>query len=239
MLVHGAPSAIHDYAPLVTALEADHRVIVPELPGYGKSPMLDGEYSFARVYDALETMLLEKGIRELSVVGFSLGGHHALAFAASTRVRVTSVVSLAGFAALNADDRAGIMGFVEMMSAPGASLQTPELRALLVQRFLAPPYQTEANAKQIDTWVAATTPRALAVELATEARADIRALIAKLEVPVLARVGELDLAVPRHYSEEIATLCPHGRLEVAHGHGHALLLEQPDETIAAIRAAIA
>ena len=56
---------------------------------------------------------------------------------------------------------------------------------------------------------------------------------------MLAYVGELDAAAPPSYSREIADLAPLGRLEVVPGHGHALLLEQPAATIAAMRKAVA
>jgi pimeloyl-ACP methyl ester carboxylesterase len=240
MLLHGAPSSILDYAGLVEALAVDHRVVVPELPGYGKSPMLDGEYTFARVYALLEDMLLGRGIREVAVVGFSLGGHHALAIAATwRRVRISTVVSLAGYAMLEAGDREAVAGFVAMLSQPGAVLQSPEMRELARGRVLAPAYQTDANAAQVATWLDATTAAVLATELAATANADLREQLQELTMPVLAYVGELDLAAPVAYSREIADLVPLGRLDVAPGHGHALLIEQPTATIAAIRRAVA
>jgi pimeloyl-ACP methyl ester carboxylesterase len=239
MLLHGAPSPVSDFAPLVAALMPDYRVIVPELPGYGKSPMLAGEYSFARIYAELEMLLLDRGISEVAVVGFSLGGHHALALAGSTKIRVTSVVSIAGFAMLEPTARDAMHGFVAMLSQPGAELDTPELRAIARERFLAPAFRTAENCARVDTWLAATTAPVLAIEIATELHSDVRPLLPTLQIPVLALVGGLDVAVPPVYSEQIATLCPHGRLEVIPGHGHALLLEQPAETIAVIRAALA
>ncbi|MEO7095523.1 MAG: alpha/beta fold hydrolase [Polyangiales bacterium] len=240
MLLHGAPSAISDYAGLVESLAVDHRVVVPELPGYGKSPMLDGEYSFARVYALLEDMLLARGIREVAVVGFSLGAHHALAVASVwRRVRVSSVISLAGFAMLEATDRDAIVGFVGALSQPGAQLQTPEMREMVRGRFLAPAYQTDAHAAQVALWLDATTAPVLAAELAAEVRADLREQLQELTMPVLAYVGALDVAVPAAYSREIADLAPLGRVEVVPGNGHALLVEQPAETIAVIRRALA
>jgi pimeloyl-ACP methyl ester carboxylesterase len=187
----------------------------------------------------LEDMLLARGIRDVAVVGFSLGGHHALAVACAwRRVRVSSVVSLAGFAMLEAGDRDSIVGFVDTLTRPGAVLQSPEMRDVARARFLAPAYQTDANAAQVATWLDATTAAVLATELAAEARADVREQLQELTMPVLAYVGELDIAVPPAYSREIADLAPLGRLEVVPGHGHALLLEQPAATIAAIRGAL-
>lgn len=240
MLLHGAPSAVADFAPLVRALSPDHRVLVPELPGYGRSPRLEGAYSFARLYEQIERMLLDRGIGELAIVGFSLGAHHALALASSTRVQVTRVVSLAGFACLAPADRDAVERFVAMLSAPDADLLSPQMQEIARQRFLAPRYAADPEiAARLVPWLAAVSPAVLAAELAAEARADLRPQLARLSIPVVARAGELDVATPPSYSEEIATTCPHGRLEIVPDHGHALLLEQPDATVAAICAALA
>jgi pimeloyl-ACP methyl ester carboxylesterase len=240
MLVHGAPSSTADFDALVAALAADHRVLVPHLPGYGRSPRLDGAYSFARVHELIEAGVVARGIRALAIVGFSSGGHHALALACRRRIDVARVVSLAGFAAMTPADRDGLRGFAAMLSAPGADLASADMRAIARQRFLAPRFADDAVAlARVDAWLEATTAPVLADELLAEAEADVRPQLVELAIPVVARVGELDAAVPPSYSEEIVATCPGARLELVRGHGHALLVEQPTETIAAIRAALA
>jgi 3-oxoadipate enol-lactonase len=241
VLLHGSPSSVADFRPVVAALVDDHRVLVPELPGYGASPRLDPPYAFERVYAAIEAALVARGIESIAVVGFSQGGHHALALAVRRgRIAVARVVCLAGYAALSADDRAAMLGFAAMMEQPGASLTAPELVAMLAPRFLAPAAAADPAARaQLERWLAATTPAVVADELRAIVRSDLRAALPGLDVPVLARVGALDAAVPPHYSEEIARLCPRGRLEVIPGVGHAQMIEQPAATAAAIRAALA
>jgi pimeloyl-ACP methyl ester carboxylesterase len=239
MLLHGGPSSVADFDPVVAALRDDHRVLVPWLPGYGPSPRLDGDYSFARVYELIEQALHLRGVGEVAIVGVSQGAHHALALASSTRVRVTRLVCLAGYAALTPADREAMIGFAAMVSAPGASLLAPEVREMARQRFLAPAFGSEPHAiAGIERWLAATTAAVLADELRAVVQADLRDSLPELAIPVVARVGTLDVACPPAYSEEIVRLCPHGRLELVDGHGHALLLEQPDATTAAIRAAL-
>lgn len=239
MLLHGGPSAVADFDPLVASLARDHRVLVPWLPGYGPSPRLAGTYSFARVYELLETMLIQRGVSRLAIVGFSQGAHHALALASSTRVTVERVICLGGYAALSPADRDAMRGFADMLSAPGASLTTPELRAMLTQRFVAPRFAADkAIAAQLEGWLTATTPDVLADELRAVIESDVRPRLAGLSIPIVARVGELDLACPPAYSKEIARIAPNATLQIVDGHGHALLLEQPTETIAAVRAAL-
>jgi len=240
MIVHGAPSSTADFEPLVTALAGTHRVLVPRLPGYGASPRLDAPYSFARLHDQLEAAIAERGIRALAIVGFSSGGHHALALACRRRVEVARVVSLAGFAALTPADRDGMRGLAAMLSAPGADLQSADLRAIARQRFLAPRFAGDAAAvARVEAWLGATSAPVLADELLAETEVVLRPQLGDLAIPVVARVGELDAAVPLTYSEEIVASCPNARLELVRGHGHALLVEQPAETVAAIRAALA
>ena len=134
LLVHGCPSTTGYFAALVAALSPSCRVLVPELPGYGSSPPLPGEYTFARVQSMLEDEVLARGVEEVAVLGFSIGAYRALALALdSTRVRVTRLMLLSGIA--GADDevreryrqlagmaRNGVdvsSQWLDMMAAPG------------------------------------------------------------------------------------------------------------------------
>src|SRR5438876_772331 len=62
VLLHGAPSSPDDFAPLVEALEASHRVLVPHLPGYGRTPSDPGAYSLDSVVALLERGLESRGV---------------------------------------------------------------------------------------------------------------------------------------------------------------------------------
>lgn len=239
LLLHGAPTPPEYFGPLVEALRPRHRVIFPDLPGYGASPPITTGYALAEVYRRLEDELLRRGIEEVATVGFSAGGHHAIAMAASTRVRVTRIVALAAFAALDEEGRAGMRQFAAMLRA-GTDPLSAELRPVMVSRFLSARHAAThpVDADHVASWAAATSSVVLADELEALADADVRPLLPRLAIPVVARVGQLDAAVPPRFSEEIARLATGGRLEVAPACGHALLYEDPSATVASVLRAL-
>jgi pimeloyl-ACP methyl ester carboxylesterase len=78
---------------VLPALERQHDVLAPTLPGHAGGPPLDGEISHAALADAIERAMDDAGFATAHLVGNSLGGHVALQLAA--RGRAESVVALA------------------------------------------------------------------------------------------------------------------------------------------------
>jgi 3-oxoadipate enol-lactonase len=81
LLVHGLGSSGDDWAFQLPALAARHRLIVPDLPGAGRSPKPAGRYSIAQFATVLWQLLDRLGHERVHLVGFSLGGAVALEMA--------------------------------------------------------------------------------------------------------------------------------------------------------------
>ena len=79
VLIHGIYSRWEAFEPIIDALAEHHEVIAIDLPGFGRSPLLEGvepgPYGFA---DWLESWFQEQGIVKPHVVGNSMGGGIAL-----------------------------------------------------------------------------------------------------------------------------------------------------------------
>jgi pimeloyl-ACP methyl ester carboxylesterase len=99
LFCHGTPGSRLGITPemATTAATLGMRLIVPDRPGYGLSDpwpdrsLVDWPHDVAALMDAL-------GISEFGVVGFSVGGIHALACARSLPNRVTGVALAGAFA---------------------------------------------------------------------------------------------------------------------------------------------
>ncbi|MDR0832136.1 MAG: alpha/beta hydrolase [Bacillales bacterium] len=83
LLIHGNTSSSYFYVPLIEKLRVNHRVIAPDLRGYGDSSYnhrFDTLKELAEdIYELLKALKLEK----LVVVGWSLGGGVALELVAN------------------------------------------------------------------------------------------------------------------------------------------------------------
>ena len=101
LLLHGIGGAGSSWMPVAKQLASERRVIVPDLLGFGQSPWPDVGYTVEEHLDALDRLLIERGLgdRPLDVAGHSLGAILAAELAArSGRVRRLTLVSLPYFA---------------------------------------------------------------------------------------------------------------------------------------------
>ena len=81
LLIHGLGSSGDDWAFQLPALAARHRLVVPDLPGAGRSPKPSGRYRLATMAAILWRLLDHLDHERVHLVGFSLGGAVALEMA--------------------------------------------------------------------------------------------------------------------------------------------------------------
>jgi 3-oxoadipate enol-lactonase len=238
VLLHSSPGSAEQFRPLTEALRKTRRVLVPELPGYDRSP--PPPLSIAESQDLLEQTLLGLGVAEVDAVGFSLGGYRALRLALGSRVRVGTVVSLGGFASLADAHRAGLRALADVAARlPG--FDDPSFRALVVSMMVAPSFMSSNpdEVAEIAAWLDCTTPAALAAELRASAAAeDLEPRLPALRSRLVARVGELDAAAPPAYSRQMVAAVPGACLEIVPRCGHALLSEDAEATVRSVCVAL-
>ncbi|HEX5780386.1 MAG TPA: alpha/beta fold hydrolase [Solirubrobacteraceae bacterium] len=95
LLLHGSGpgTTAAAWAPLIGALAPRHRVIAPDLLGFGTAPQPSGSFRSAWTAQALE-LVDSLGISSFAVVGNSAGGAIALALALVRPHAVTRVVAV-------------------------------------------------------------------------------------------------------------------------------------------------
>lgn len=235
LLLHGAPSSPDDFDALTERLAPSRRVLVPVMPGYLNEPIDEGTYSIARSVTLIEEALAAHGVTETAVVGFSAGALRAFGLALGGRVRVSALVTLGGLAGHDEAGRQSMSAFSGFVRS-AQSLHDPQLVGLVVARMLSPAgASTPEHAARVTNWLDCVTREALATELAALAESeDFYPRLGELRIPVLARVGSLDMAAPPPQSERIAAAVPGAKLEVVEGKGHALLIEDSEATIESV-----
>lgn len=240
LLLHGAPSPADDMARLAETLAVRFRVLLPDLPGYGKTS--GGDLSYPAVNARLVDMLDEQGARRLhGIVGYSGGVFRALLLLLRGGIAATHLVALAGVAGFDPVDRDAFRGFAEIVRNDPANVVAPAMVAMMGERMLSPSWRTAhpADVARIGTWLRLLSPDDMAAELAAGAETeDLRPVLAQLSVRVHARVGELDLACPVEKSRALVAGTG-GSLDIVPGCGHALFIEDEPATIAWVEAALA
>ncbi|WP_405693552.1 alpha/beta hydrolase [Streptomyces coelicoflavus] len=229
LLIHGHPFNRTLWAPQATALAAaGHRVLTPDLRGYGRSSVGPDKVLLADFADDLAGLLDHLGIERAVVGGVSMGGQITMEFQLRHPGRVRALV----------------------LSDTSAPAETPEGKAFrnrLADRLLAEGMDGYAHevldkmlagynvtrmpevAARVLEMMCATDPRGAAAALRGRAeRPDYRDVLAAVRAPVLVVVGADDAYTPVTDAESIHRLVPHSTLAVVEKAGHLPGAEQPD-----------
>lgn len=190
LLLHGMPCPPEHLLPLAEVLAGHHRVLLPHLPGYGRSPALPGRYSFARACERIEQDIAARGIAELALVGFSGGSYRAFDLALRGNIRVTALVGLASMAGIDDELRPQYRAFADLPNDAGT-------RRMVASRMLSPRVSASRPeaVREVEGWLDAAPREVIHEELLAMADAeDLRPRLERLRLPTTLRVGELDAA---------------------------------------------
>ncbi|MFG3496636.1 alpha/beta fold hydrolase [Streptomyces sp. NPDC047886] len=235
LLVHGHPFNRTLWRPQTDALvAAGHRVIVPDLRGYGDSPLApSGEPAprstpFSVFADDLAALLDHLGVARAVVGGVSMGGQITMEFHRLHGDRVRGLVlSDTSPAAETEDGKAFRNALADRLLAEGMDGYADEV----IDRMIAPYNVVEqpAVAAHVLRMMRTTAPAGAAAALRGRAeRPDYRASLAAADVPALIVVGADDGYTPVADAEALHALIPGSTLVVVDRAGHLPGLEQPE-----------
>jgi pimeloyl-ACP methyl ester carboxylesterase len=93
VLLHGFAASSYEWRPLVPDLATTHQVVLVDLKGFGRSDKpRDGRYGVRDQSELLVQFLVGKGLRDVTLVGHSLGGFVALLTAITRPDLLSSLV---------------------------------------------------------------------------------------------------------------------------------------------------
>ncbi len=81
VLLHGFCETHHIWDELSREMSGTHQVLCPDLPGFGDSPLKIKSFSLEYIADELKDWLALRQVTVCTIIGHSLGGYVALAFA--------------------------------------------------------------------------------------------------------------------------------------------------------------
>ncbi|WP_225804079.1 alpha/beta fold hydrolase [Streptomyces sp. NK15101] len=234
LLVHGHPFDHTMWQPQIDRFSPTHRVIAPDLRGYGITPPgaeteVIGLGDFA---EDLVDLLDDLGIDDCVVAGLSMGGQIAMELVRRHPERVRGLVLADTFPAAETEEgRKARNAMADRLLREGMRGYADEV----LDRMVAP-YNTHA-APHVHRMMCATDPVAAAAALRGRAeRPDYRETLAAVAVPALVVVGRDDTYTPVADAEEMHALLPHSTLTVIERAAHLPNLERPEEFDAALDA---
>lgn len=225
VLLHGWGCTAGVWNDLAGRLAPRLRVHAPELPGYGAAPAC-APYTL----EALAGAVARAAPRRCHVVGWSLGGEVALAWARRAPHQVRRVALIATtpcFAARPgwtcATAPAVLREFGRLLAAD---------RAGTVARFTAVQARGDARARRVASVLqqfsaSGATDDVLAAGLAVLRDADLRRELRRVAQPALVLHGARDWIVPPVAGRRLAAALPNARFRLLRGCAHAPFLSQP------------
>lgn len=78
VFIHGFCESSSIWKSLSEDLSEEFRIICPDLPGFGKSPLPENDFTLEEIGDQLVSWLLDHNIKQCIVIGHSMGGYIAL-----------------------------------------------------------------------------------------------------------------------------------------------------------------
>lgn len=94
MMLHGFTGSLYTWQRFVTSFKNDFRFVVPSIIGHGKTdaPLEMNRYSVESVASDLNEILDQLKIDKIHLVGYSMGGRLAIAFALNYPRRLKSLI---------------------------------------------------------------------------------------------------------------------------------------------------
>lgn len=92
VVIHGGGNSARTWLKNMEVFAQSYTVYVPDLPGFGRSEPLSGEYFIPELVDFIHEFSQKVGLRQFHLVGHSLGGGIALSYALKFPYRVTKLV---------------------------------------------------------------------------------------------------------------------------------------------------
>lgn len=231
VLVHGHPFDRTMWAPQLASFSGTHRVIAPDLRGYGTSSVVPGTTFLADFATDLRALLDHLGVDRCVLGGLSMGGQIAMECYRLFPERIAGLVLADTFpAAETAEGRAGRNAMADRLLAEGMRGYADEVRDMMVA-----PHNTEAS-ETVHRMMLAAPPEGAAAALRGRAeRPDYRELLTTVAVPALVVVGRDDAFTPVADAEAMHAALPDSTLCVIDGAAHLPNLERPAAFDAALR----
>ena len=235
VLLHGVGLDHTLWDDLVPLLEQDFDVLRYDLLGHGAAPALRGQADIQDFIAQLDAELDAAGWRSANVLGYSMGGLIAGAYAAARPERVSRLILLSTVFRRTAEEAAA----VRMRLEAAATQDTEAAAKVSLARWFTPEFQAARPERvaQVEKRLRDNDRQSFLSAYALFAHGDPLLALAAPDIacPVLVMTGENDVGSNPRMTRELARALPRACARVAPGQRHMLPVEEPATVAAALR----
>ena len=245
VLVPGIGADTSTWRPILAPLAAEREVVALDLPGFGRTPLFDGEVTMERYADALEAHLRADGLVGADLVGSSMGARLVMELARRGVGRATVALDPGGFwsptqkKVFGTTLTASVALVRALRPALPVLLSTPVGRTALLAQLSARPWAVPAEYALSEVRgladSAGTSPSIKALATGPD---QLGAPAGSLPGPMLVVWGKQDrVTLPR--PDNIRALFPDASVELWESCGHFPHWDQPARVVETVLRATA
>lgn len=226
LLVHGVGGRRQLWRGVTDRLKSEFQCISFDLRGHGESPRVAPDFELDDLVTDLEALRQRLGIEATHVIGHSMGGMVAPAYARRHPERVLSVGLLSTAAFRTDEDRTRTRTVITAMREKGIH----SALEILLQRWFTEdfmrshPKVVEMRKRQLmemDQEIYLNTFRIYA-------ETEMSPWLQEIRAPALVMTGEFDAGCNPRINAMMAERLPDARLVILEGLRHSILIEAPD-----------
>jgi pimeloyl-ACP methyl ester carboxylesterase len=229
--IHGFPFNHKIWDGYAEKFADQYHVVTIDLPGFGKSPILPSPFSMDQVADALLSFLDEQTLKNVVLIGHSLGGYVSLAMVAKKPTLFSALVLFHSTAyADSAEKKASRTKTVEFVQRNGAMPFT--------SNFIHPLFVNQHHPGIEIVRKIANESRSDAVigySLAMRDRQEHIKTLESFENPTLFLAGKNDPGIPVESVLKQGSHCKKPEIHIFDKVAHMGMFESPDDTVAKIK----
>jgi pimeloyl-ACP methyl ester carboxylesterase len=244
VLIHGWPLSGRSWENQVPALvDAGFRVITYDRRGFGASSQPWNGYDYDTFAADLDALLRYKGLRDVTLVGFSMGGGEVARYIGRYGTeRIAKAVFASAVTPFLLKTAENPEGGLDEATIAGFNAGVVGDRIAFLDQFSKGFFSaggelrvSEAQRRHAVDIAALASPKGTLDCISAFGRTDFRADLKKITVPTLVIHGDHDAIVPFEVSgKRTAASIPRAKLAVIKGGPHGLLASHPKEVNAAL-----
>jgi pimeloyl-ACP methyl ester carboxylesterase len=237
VLLHGFPLDGRMWDAQLAALGdgGGNRVVAPDLRGFGRSKS-EAPFTIESLADDIHALLAAVGALPVVLVGLSMGGYVALAYAKKYPADLRGLVLVDTKAEADTEEgKAGRQKMIDLARREGSKAVAEQMLPKMLAKDAVE--QRPQQAQALRAIMEACPPRTIEHALAAmRDRPDRSGELSSIKVPTLIIVGESDAITPPAVAESMAKKVPGAQLVTVRGAGHMSPMEQPEQVNRALKA---
>ncbi|NOX46938.1 MAG: alpha/beta hydrolase [Chlorobi bacterium] len=234
ILLHGFLESLEMWDRFSDVLSCEHTVIRIDLPGFGKSQSIGKTHSMELMAGSVKAVMEQEQIEKVVMVGHSMGGYAALAFADKYPEHLTGLCLFHSQAAADTEEakanRERTVQIVGQDRFGFISNFIPDLFA---------PENIQKFSRQIESLKSSamltSKEGVIAALRGMKERTEKFELLDKLVIPILFIAGKKDKRIPATTIMEQALLPSHSEVLLLGNVGHMGYIEAEKETLGTLR----